>query len=802
MAAKSESEIIVHFAGLEESAKPPATALYSIGADGLPDKKLGSVTNGVLKLEGAPRKGAHVALGPDVKSPATIDPESLLRYRFDEVIDIWRERGLLIPEDRWTLLLSELVCVSGRVRKCRPWWLEEIYQPVSTLFQRSSVSRKASVSRSSLANQLTQIQGFADLIYPRWCVPMCDGKVEVWARKCCCHHPYIDVGILVDHLEHLLEDLPIEIDWPIPPPDPDPWGPFENINIAALNPQPLPPGPRPDIDMVALNPQPLPPAELFTNVRRKARNVSAAKTFDPGKTYVSERLYQDYRALRAMPRAHAQAFIQARPYLYAYYCHCTMKKVGEVVIQPNGEFDFCYWRPREFYHIHPHHHHHCHTSYAYRVKQLINGVWTVVYDGVAGQDYYGQGERAEITTTSPKARPCGEGPPPPHEGDGTPFVILQNVTGGSTLHFNFPTQTDVSKVAALAPNSGLYDWSATEAKKKDCPWATTLGLRLWSSPLLKDIVVYYRLKVAKVNASGQPVGDFQTLTAPVSWQRYDGTQKATESLAALPSDVGGQVGLYKFPYEGDGKNWFWVDYHQSWNTALFDPDGSDPAENIQDGKFMLVLEVFGPNGVRIRPNSSADTKADGTPVDGAKRPFQFRRWTNAVDTANVPFADCAHIFWVNNRSVVANIEYLRNTGTENTGECQFMSGTTGSTFSVGFRAYHADGVTTASSPGGDTNSFMRDFAITWQRGLNGPSDTLDSGTTDRGETAIAHSAALSFGYLLGAFTVDGEVMGPHTRCSFSVHLRANGKHHNGGGFLDGYFSASETASFALQMGGS
>ena len=82
-----------------------------------------------------------------------------------------------------------------------------------------------------------------------------------------------------------------------------------------------------------------------------------------------------------------------------------MKKVGEVAIQPDGEFDFCYWRPRQFHHHH--HHHRCHSTYAYRVKQLINGVWTVVYDGVAGQDYYGQGENAQIRTTSPRRGHAG-----------------------------------------------------------------------------------------------------------------------------------------------------------------------------------------------------------------------------------------------------------------------------------------------------------------------------------------------------------------------------------------------------------
>jgi hypothetical protein len=754
--AKSEAEISVVFAGLKESDEAPKAALYMVGSDGLPDKKLGSIVNGTLRLEGSPPKGAQVVIAPDVKKPRTIDPESLLRYRFDDVIDIWRERGLFIPEDRWTLLLSEIVCVSGRVRKCRPWWLDIIDLPFT------SIATTAKLQSASLASD------FTSTLFPRWCVPLCDGKVEVWERNCCCHHPWLDIDSLLDRLRDLLERVPIEIDWPVPP-EPEPWGPlFDRVGPVALNPQPLPPVARPMSSPRSVFHQRLQLQAMGTQFK------AASKDFDPGQTYVSERIFEDYKALVAMPRAGAQAFIEARPYLYAYFCHCTMKKVGEVAIQPDGEFDFCYWRPRQFHHLH----HHCHTTYAYRVKQLINGIWTVVYDGVAGQDYYGQGGRAELTTTSPKARPCGAGPKPPHQGDGLPYVMLQNVTGQFTNHFNFPAQTDISRVAPLAAaNAGLYDFGGVQ----DCPWADTLHLRLWSSPLLKDMVVYYRLKVARVDASGQPVGGFQTLKNAVTWQRHDGGSKTTESLAVAPSDVGGEDGLYKFPYEGDGKNWFWVDYHQSWNTRLLDPDGSAPAVNVLDGHFMMVMEVFGPGGVRIKPNGAAGP--------GNPQAFQFRRWTDPDDTANVPFADCAHIFRVNNEPVVGDIVDLRKDGIPNSAECQFMSGDAATQFSVGFRAYHAKGVTTGGGVG-DTNSFLREYGISWQRGLNGLPQALESGTSDQGELAVEQSNSASFGTMLGT----------NAKCTFSTTLNVYGKHHNGGSFLYGTgFYYNETASFALQV---
>jgi hypothetical protein len=38
----------------------------------------------------------------------------------------------------------------------------------------------------------------------------------------------------------------------------------------------------------------------------------------------------------------------------------------------------------------------------------------------------------------------------------------------------------------------------------------------------------------------------------------------------------------------------------------------------------------------------------------------------------------------------------------------------------------------------------------------------------------------------------------HTRCSFSIHLHVDAKHHNGGSFIDAY-DYRETASFALEI---
>jgi hypothetical protein len=218
-------------------------------------------------------------------------------------------------------------------------------------------------------------------------------------------------------------------------------------------------------------------------------------------------------------------------------------------------------------------------------------------------------------------------------------------------------------------------------------------------------------------------------------------------------------------------------YHQTWNTT-------DQA----DGNYLLILELFGPGGARIKPNGSPA----GDP--GRAQAFQFRRWEAPGDTDNGPFADCAHVFRVNNTPVVGDIFDLRKNGTPSTDECQFMSGPSGTTFSVGFRAYHVAGVSTGGGPG-DTNSFMRAYSITWQRGLNGPTGTIETGTADQGELAVEPSNTLDIAFLLGA---SPPLHPAHTRCTFSVHLHVDAKHHNGGSFIDAY-DYRETAAFALQL---
>src|SRR3546814_6210021 len=75
-----------------------------------------------------------------------------------------------------------------------------------------------------------------------------------------------------------------------------------------------------------------------------------------------------------------------------------------------------------------------------------------------------------------------------------------------------------------------------------------------------------------------------------------------------------------------------------------------------------------------------------------------------------------------------------------------MTGPAASTFAIGFRAYHVHGVEHAGN--GDGDSFMWQYGIGWQRGLNGNSGALGpapsggNNHTDVGERSEEHTSEL------------------------------------------------------------
>lgn len=723
------AELPVTFVDLDAGETPPRFAVYALDDTGRPAGRIGGFDGKTLRVDWG--EAATVAFGPDVEDFKTLPRDSLAVYRVAQMAGLWRRQGLVLGRDLWDRFRFLFSCVSGTVRKCRPWFwdlLDDIrVKPLLALAQ------PARLKPITAALQ-------PHLLFPLRCQPLCDGVIEIHERVCCCH--FIPIPDLLERLRDILDRLPI----PIPDPIPDPV-----------------PGP---------DPAPFAPRLL----RAKARAIRQRGAAPDYAALPPESLYRDYLALRALPAEAARQYVQARPYLFPLFCHCELRKVGETPIQPGGTFDFCYLnlrpRPRGGF---------CVTTYAYRVKQLVNGVPTVVYDGLAAHQYFAAGEPVDLRSFDPRALACadGGGDPPPNEG--APFVMLEYVGRPGTHHFNFPAQAAASQVGALDADDGTI----TTGYAPDCPWGGALGLRLWFSPELEGTVAYYRLRAVAVNDAGQPVGTPEVLNANVAWDKFAdvaGDLKVVSELLG-PMVVGTEADLFRVPYwHSPDRRYLSGQLHQVWNTA---------SGRFPDGRYLLLIEVFDGAGQRIQPN--------GAPGAFPARPFQFRRWAAAADTDPVPFADAAHVFWVDNTPVGGDIVDLRKGGIENTAECQFLSGSAATTFSIGLRAYHLHGVDHAGN--GDANSFMWQYGIGWQRGLNGDTGTLGfapsggSNHTDVGETGAAvASGSATFASMLTRQDGSGTVL---PKCTFSVTLRVYAKHFNG--WRINAYDYEETASFALEI---
>jgi hypothetical protein len=742
MPQQKSERLPVTFVDLKETEQVPRLAAYLVDAAGQPGKKLGSSDGGQLILDGTFAAAAEIVLGPDSDDPRSLDPDSLMVFRVPQMIEGWRKNGLVLGRDVWERFVLRFTCVSGTVRKCRPWFWE--------LFEDIRLRPLLEQAQAARIKPITaELQ--PHILFPLRCQEVCDGLVEIYERVCCCHG--IRIPDLLERLRDILELIPIPI------PDPDP-GPLRS-NGPGFSPSSGADPARFEAGLIRRKAQAL---------RRQKKGLDLAAVPPPA-------LFEDYLALRRLPEAAAQAYVRERPYLYPIFCHCSLRKVGEAALQPGGHFSLCYLRPLRPIATG------CTTTYAYRVRQLLNGAWTVIYDGLAAHQYFAAHAPADVRSYDPRARGCADpGTPPPNGGQS--FVMLEHVGSYGSFHFNFPAQNGVSQVAALDADDGTF----TTSYAPDCPWGGALGLRLWVSPELAGTVAYYRLKAVPVSDAGLPTGTPVVLDASVTWDKLvdvpGDVVRAPETLG--PFTVGAEDGLFRVPYwSSPDHRYLSGQYHQVWNTAqpLF-----------ADRRYLLLVEVFDAGGNRIKPNGAS---GPGTPAA-----FQFRRWASATDTDPVPFADAAHVFWVDNTPVGGDLVDLRKDGAANTQECQFLSGYGATQFSVGFRAYHVHGVEHAGN--GDDNSFLFRYGISWQRGLNGSTGTLGpapaGGTdhTDVGETgAAAASGSASFEQML-SYTDAGGTTVVLPKCSFSVTLNVYAKHFTGSGRINAY-DYRETASFALEL---
>lgn len=601
--------------------------------------------------------------------------------------------------------------------------------------------------------------GRQPIVFPERCEPLCNAIVEVWEYITCCW-PFVivDVPKLIANLAAFLAANPIM--FPVPPP-PDP-GPLD--------------------------------ASLVSKVDAAFGAGNISQSFVP-----STALAVHLETLRSLSTKDAVAYFEANPILWPHWCVGSSSQLGETVLNPGGSFSYCY---RYFPFFRPN----CRTSYFYKVKQLINGSWTYVYNGAAANQYFSADEVANLYTWT--GQTCFQ--PPPLGND---YIALQAIGSTNTWDLNSnwngaaagidKTQTGDTQMATLIQDAGLVAGSGA-------PWATTLELLLNYDPALQSASpspYYYRLTMVQADASGGPMAGATPLTlmTPLSWAYFD-TATNPVSIASQPLGpvtVNGNQGLYQIPYFG-GANPAWLgnQFHQTVDTTtLANVIAGGPGTG--NGQFLVILEVFDSGGNRLVPAISTPTATD------TKGTFNYIRLLDSTTTANVPFNSLTHVIWVDNRPVVGAFDFfMTSSGVQ---ICQFYKERADTPFYVGFQAYHAVMCDAAPSPQ-PANSFMSSFDLTWQEGLNGTSGTLASGDDTNWGIGCVVSAAngistatppvavppfnvptVTFGEMLGTDPVTHKAL---TTCSFALTLGVYPKHTNGSGTIWGYESI-KTAAVAL-----
>lgn len=637
---------------------------------------------------------------------------------------------LALSPARWRPLLPFFRCVDGKVRKC--WWWPHFVRATS-IAQQAVSPRLGTEPLSRIGRSAASVINDFTLVPFRPCKPVCEGVVEVYERICCCNPVFIEPLIpdLIDKLKDKLHPIPK----PKFPPVPDPR-----------------PGP---------DPVPFREAGIFVG-----------GTLDP----VAENAASDIAFLQDAQPAEAREYVLARPYLIRQICSCgTATYRGSDLIGPGGEFSLCF-PSFPFLRVN------CHREYAFRVRQVINGTDTVIYDGLASNSWFDEGDDITLTTYLPWAVDCEDDPGP--FGDGS-YTMLERIGSTPAWRLKTPTPTGWDRATVTANNDGLGFPAASLAAARGTydnrNWGGTLPLYYTFPESLKATgAVWYRVRVTQSDAFGNPVGTPTYLDDPVTWKyvkNQGGFPPVLDILQETLNDPGAPS-FHKIPYaRPSGETWMSGFFHAHVDTTDF-----------ANGRHFVTLELYDAAKNRMVPNNAGDA----APGDVAAA-FAYEWWHDAsttgepTSTTNVPWAGLTHMFWWDNRSCVADIQKLVKDGVANAAECQFMSGTDASQFSVEFAANHPH------------PWFMHSYRLWWKRGLNGPSKTLVSGDTNVPPLPVFSE---SFGTMLNYHPgYPGNTLPAgmqNQKCTFSLLLDVDTKTFNGSSILN-FLDDHDVASFALDV---
>ena len=676
------------------------------------------------------KKAHRIKIGPGGDDAQGAPASAFLTYRAVDFAAVLDHGVIDIAEGIWTPWFPFVRCVSGSVLRCRRswWWYQDLHlaalQTTRVGAIASSSVREATIAGISTGNRLIPGLDIDDLIrWPVRCTKICLGTVEVYRRVCCCE-PWV---IFDPRLHELIEELE-EIVGGLPPiPD-----------------GPVPPGPGPD---------PLPIRDAYFPGGAMDERALRAK--------------QDLHALRTLSPGAIAEYVNVRPYLVCRRYSCsTPVKVAEGTIGPDGRFNIC-WRSFPTL-LRPG----CHEEFAYKVKQKFGPFTITIYDGIAADQWYRANEEPVLRSFHPWAVACRD-----NGGDGDAFVYLDVIGDTGSEHLATPTADSAVSVTAPAANSGVVFPAGGPAGGvgEDRNWGGTLKLQIMFSESMRTIgAKYYRVSVVEADGNGDPTGQRHTITDVRPWTKAVAVVGGVDivPVGLGPHTAGIHNDLFEIPFDGAlgaGEDWEADQYHAYLDT-------NDSRWNDPTVRHLLTIEVFDAAGGRLRPNGTPATGLPGGETDAA---FTFRRKYQAIGSTDmVPFGALTHMFWWDNRDVVATIEDLRMNGLTSSDVCQFLTGDSTSTFGIGYRAYHPEEL------------FQRDHRITWKKGLSGGTGVLLPAThanmgVPPGPPAASPTA--TFGVMLGS----------DSKCAFSVFLTTVNKRTDGDDL--GYSQRTDSAAFALDV---
>jgi len=479
---------------------------------------------------------------------------------------------------------------------------------------------------------------------------------------------------------------------------------------------------------------------------------------------ISQVVYSNTQQFRTLLVEHFQVFrfwLCWYPWIHwLWWPWCRfygLEKLGTATLQSDGSFSEVLWLSI------------CRKDQPdlwFRVRQNIDGTDHVIYARypVLCNTYWNHpsADPVNLLVTNINAVVC-------EKGDQTdkPGVYVMPLGIGNDGWYEIE-QAHFKPGEILNSNHGLY--------KAADPYGTRLDIRMqFHDSLMSKGVEYFRWSYAPSGTSS-----WSYINTPVT-HRYL-TQVGTDFFI-VPEDLGpisvaGKAALFKIP--DAAKDWvalnrndraFAIWYTATWNSAL-----NRYEAQVNDGRYILRLEMFDGSGNNIKPDPQWNFFLPTSDVVGGVWPVD--------DSPHIQPDGSVHFnIWVDNTDTVADIQSVGLGGTP-TSECQFIEYNDLNTdkIAVTYVAYHK------LPPARD---FLKNHTLKIKRGISGTTVASHSLAT------YVHTPSTIM-YDVATLLAQIGSKGPYNRCAFAVELHTNPRTRDGYSAIRQY-EDHDTSAFALMQ---